>query len=143
MRRSALIATRLALAGLSALAWAACADRDPVAVPAPPPEQPSLPVILASVRCTAETQSGALSCAGAELPASARGYIIVGGQDQYVHIGTTNGGYNGTTHVFSFDLTVQNLIPQPMGTTDGATPDANGVRVIVASGPNVTAGSGS
>jgi hypothetical protein len=40
-------------------------------------------------------------------------------------------------------VTVQNLIQQPMGTTDGTTLDPNGIRVFFQSGPTVTSGSGS
>lgn len=143
MRRSLFIAPRLVLAGFAALALAACNDRgDPLNVPGPQPVPPSPPVMVASVRCTASPQARSLSCGGADLPASARGYIIVGGQDQYVHLGSANVAYNSGTHVFSFDATVENLIPQPMGTADGATADSGGVKVFFSSGPTVTAGTG-
>jgi Tol biopolymer transport system component len=42
--------------------------------------------------------------------------------------------------VFAFDMTVENLLVQKMGTADGATVD--GVRVFFHSGPTVTAGTG-
>ena len=44
--------------------------------------------------------------------------------------------------IFSFDVTVQNLIPQPLGTNDGTTPTAQGVQVFFNSGPTVTSGTG-
>lgn len=134
---------RAALASLLAmLALAACGDRgDPVAVPEPTPV-PRTPVLLAAVRCTANVQSAALTCARGTLPSQARGYVIVGGQHQYVELTSSNVVYNGVSSTLSFDVTVGNLIPQPMGTTDGAAADAEGVRVIFGSGPNVTVGTG-
>ncbi|HEX6746608.1 MAG TPA: Ig-like domain-containing protein [Longimicrobium sp.] len=142
MRCSSFIAARLALAGLSALALAACSDRGPVA-PATPPGEPAQPLVLGSVECTASTTARTLSCGAGQLPGGARGYIIVGGQGTYVQLTSSNVSYNSGTHVFAFDVTVQNLIPQPMGTTNGTTPDGSGVRVVFATGPNVTGGLGS
>ncbi|HSU13611.1 hypothetical protein [Longimicrobium sp.] len=131
---------RMAVAAFSALALAACGERGGPVAPAPPPEQPA--ALLASVRCTADARAGTLSCSQAALPGAARGYIIVGGQGTYVQLTSSNVAYNSGTHIFSFDMTVQNLIPQPLATTDGTTADANGVRVIFASGPNVLTGEG-
>ncbi|HET7233339.1 MAG TPA: Ig-like domain-containing protein [Longimicrobium sp.] len=128
----------LPVAALLALA-AACADRDPVSPPEPAPA-PRTPALLAAVRCTANVTAATLSCGRGALPAAARGYVIVGGQHQYVELASSNVAYNAG--VLSFDVTVGNLIPQPMGTTDGATPDAEGVRVIFSSGPTVTVGTG-
>jgi hypothetical protein len=50
--------------------------------------------------------------------------------------------YDAGTGAFTFNTTIRNLIPQPLGTTDGVNPDPNGVRVFFASGPTVTSGSG-
>jgi len=134
---------RSALAGLAlAVALSACGDRGtPVdaALPAPAPVEP---VMLASLACQGSVASGTVRCTSSTLPSEARGYIIVGGQDQYVHVGSSNVAYNSGTEIFSFDIAVQNLIPQPMGTTNGSTPDGTGVRVIFHSGPTVTGGSG-
>ena len=125
------------------LALAACGDRGPVSPATPAPTSPAAPVVLAAVQCQASTAARTVSCAQGALPTSARGYVIVGGQGAYVQLTSSNVSYNGGTGIFSFDETVQNLIPQPMATTDGATADGAGVRVIFHSGPNVTAGSGS
>ncbi|HEV7590102.1 MAG TPA: hypothetical protein VGO40_18435, partial [Longimicrobium sp.] len=134
---------RSAVAGLAlAFALSACGDRGtPVGavLPAPAPVEP---VILASLSCQGNVASGTVRCSGSSLPSDARGYIIVGGQGQYVQVGSSNVAYNSGTQVFSFDITVQNLIPQPMGTTNGSTPDGTGVRVIFHSGPTATGGSG-
>jgi hypothetical protein len=139
-RRSPFLLAACALA----LGLAACGDRGtPVSAGTPPPggsaNQPSL---LGSVRCTADPRAKTLSCGAAELPSSARGYIIVGGQHDNVNLTSSNVTYDSQSGAFAFDVTVQNLIPQAMGTTDGVTPDANGVRVVFATGPTVTSGSG-
>jgi hypothetical protein len=51
--------------------------------------------------------------------------------------------YNSGTGRFTFDVTVANLIEQPMGTLDGTTVDPTGVRVFFQTGPTVTSGTGS
>lgn len=135
---------RSALAGLTALALAlsACGDRGSpvgVATPAPVPAEPAL---LASLICQGSIASRTVRCDGGSLPSAARGYIIVGGQGSFVQVTSSNVNYNAGTEVFSFDATVQNLIPQPMSTTNGSTPDGTGVRVIFHSGPTVTGGTG-
>jgi len=135
-RRAALAAV------LAMLALAACADRgDPVAPPGATPV-PRTPVLLAAVQCAGNARTATLTCARGTLPSAARGYVIVGGQHQYVEVTSSNVSYNAGTSTLSFDVTVQNLIPQPMGTTNGTTADAEGVRVIFSSGPTVTLGTG-
>jgi len=124
-------------------AAAACGDRgDPVSVPPPAAAAPRAPALLAAVQCTADRAAGTLRCGEGRLPAAARGYIIVGGQHQYVEVTSSNPAYNSGTGAFTFGVTVQNLIPQPMGTVDGTTAHPSGVRLIFASGPTVTAGAG-
>jgi len=145
MHRHHPVRARPALAGLAALAFAlsACGDRGTPVDATPPAPTPAEPLLLASLSCQGSVASGTVRCTNSALPADARGYIIVGGQDQYVHVGSSNASYNGGTQVFSFDVAVQNLIPQPMGTTNGSTPDGSGVRLIFHAGPSVTSGSGS
>jgi hypothetical protein len=135
---------RSALAGLTALtlSLSACGDRGTPVDTAPPAPVPAEPVLLASLSCQGSTASRTVRCDGAGLPSAARGYIIVGGQGSYVQLTSGNINYNSGTEIFSFDITVQNLIPQPMGTTNGSTPDGTGVRVIFHNGPTVTGGSG-
>ncbi|HEV7590775.1 MAG TPA: hypothetical protein VGO40_21880, partial [Longimicrobium sp.] len=122
------------------LVLGACSDRgDPVAAPTPESPTPQ-PLLVQSVLCNGDVRAGTVSCGGTALPSSARGYILVGGQGLYVQLTSSN--IVVSPGVFSFDVTVQNLVPQPMGTTDGTTADAAGVRVLFASGPVVTSGSG-
>jgi len=128
---------RLALCA-TALTAAACADRgNPVGALDPAPKQPT---IAAAVKCTANVRAGSVRCGDTQLPGGARGYIVVGRQHVNVELTSSNVSYDGS--VFSFDVTVKNLIPQTMATTDGVTPDSTGVRVFFVSGPDVVSGSG-
>jgi hypothetical protein len=123
-----------------AVALGACADRgDPVSAP---PMAPQDPALLAVVTCTADVRAGKVACGQASMPQGVRGFIIVGNQGSYVQLTSANTAYNAVSHAFTTDVTVQNLIPQPIGTANGTTPDAQGVRVIFHSGPSVTSGTG-
>jgi hypothetical protein len=64
---------------------------------------------------------------------------IIGGQGQNVRLTSSN--IQVVADTFAFDVTVQNLIPQSLGTTDGVTLDPAGVRVFFHAGPTST-GSG-
>jgi hypothetical protein len=122
------------------LVLGACSDRgDPVSAPPPGAAAPQ-PLLVQSVLCNADLKASTVRCGSSELPGNARGYIVVGGQGLYVQLTSSN--VVSVPGTFSFDVTVQNLIPQPMATTDGTTADATGVRVLFASGPTTTGGSG-
>lgn len=131
-------ALRVPLAAACALAFAACSDRQPLVVDQSP--APREPVVTAALRCTATVRDRSVSCTQNELPPQARGYIVVGGQHLYVDLTSSNVTYNGG--IFSFDVTVKNLIPQPMATVNGVTADSQGVRVVFATGPTLVSGSG-
>src|SRR5262249_22816365 len=68
--------------------------------------------------------------------------VIVGKQNIYVTLALSGFAYNTTTHVFSFNGTVQNLMTQPIGTKDGSTIADGGVDVFFINGPFVACGSG-
>ncbi|HEX8693173.1 MAG TPA: Ig-like domain-containing protein [Longimicrobium sp.] len=148
------VRTSAAVAGLAGLAIlaAACTDRsDPVGPtppggpggPVAPPKDPSL---IQVVQCRADVRAKTVSCD----PAAPQGdkaprYLIVGGQGVFVKLTSSNVNYDSPTQAFTFDVTVQNLIPQPLGTADttaALAPDANGVRVFFHQGPTVTSGTG-
>lgn len=65
---------------------------------------------------------------------------IFGGQGDYVDFVTSNAGYNAGTGIFRFDGTLQNLLPNALGTLDGSTLDAAGVQMVV---QKITVNSGS
>jgi hypothetical protein len=114
-------------------------DTSPPAVtPAPPSAQRDFAV---AVRCTASVAQGRLTCSPPRPRTGPFGpdFLIVGGQNQFVRLTSTNVSYDGSD-IFQADVTVDVLFGQPMGTTDGVT--NTGVRVFFHSGPTVTGGSG-
>jgi hypothetical protein len=130
---------RPALAGLVLLsAFAACESGDPVA---PPVDTPA--PALARLECTVTVATGAMACAQ-QTPGtgSARG-IIVGGQNRYVALEAGGHAYSAADSVYSMAVTLQNLMPQPLGTLDGTTPDSAGVRIFFDTEPFALAGDAS
>ncbi len=120
---------------------AACADNPTPTAPeikSPVPGGPNNSRALALVTCTASVQQRAVDC---ELPgaraADGTSYVIMGGQDNYIKLTTSN--IQILADSFTFDLSVKNLIPQPIGTTNGNTAHAEGVRVFFTSGPTSSA----
>lgn len=135
---------RIALAGLpiALAALAACADQNiagPRAVPGLPDTPPEGAV--QALLCTASVSTRAVSCES-PTPAGGARLQILGGQNTNVKLTSSNVSYTPADSTFSFDVTVQNLMPEKMGTTDGVNLDPDGIRVFFASGPTVTGGSG-
>src|SRR5256886_1654352 len=96
------------------------------------------------IRCEASVSAGTLDCA-ASLPQAARGVsfdLVLGGQGALVRLASSGTAYNSGTQTFSSNVTVENLIAQPMNTADGTTPDAGDIKVFFNSGPTVTGGTG-
>jgi hypothetical protein len=134
------------LAGALLLASAACTDTSPLAPRGPEPAAPprgAPPTTLQALDCTAVVAERTVACAAASPAAGEAAPIIVGGQNVYVTLASSNVAYNGGTGQFTMDVTLQNLIEQPMGTADGVTPDPAGIRIFFSEGPTVTAGTGS
>jgi alpha-tubulin suppressor-like RCC1 family protein len=113
---------------------AACNRQNPVGPgPAEPERDPGNPqaVVLAAIECTVSGIEGTMSCGpatGSLVPSA-----IVGGQHRFVRLTSTNVATVGST--LSADVTVQNLTLLRMATSDGTTPDPNGVRVFFHTGP--------
>src|SRR5688500_9295407 len=103
---------------------AACADH-PALESRPPELQP-----LAALRCVANVRAESLQCQPVDptLGGGAVGDLIVGWQGVYVRMISASPSYNAGTGIFSADVSVQNLLGQPLGTTDGITPDPDGIR---------------
>jgi hypothetical protein len=100
-------------------------------------------VTVAVLDCTASARDLTVQCRPEGAPeGGASENLVVGGQGVYVLLTGTNTAYNSGTGQFTFDVTVKNLIQQPLGTGDGTTLDPAGVRVFFHSGPSVTAGTG-
>ena len=118
---------------------AGCTDRNPAGVAKAPEPAPGTAVL----RCDVDVRAGTLACgpvgAGTAPGVSA---AIVGGQGDNVRLASSGTGYDAGAAVLRSDVTVENLTGQALGTTDGATPAAEGVRVFFHAGPDVTGGTG-
>ena len=117
------------------LLLAACRDAGPT-LSAPVPTGPSAPA--AALACTVVTRVPSLSCTPAA--ASARPNLMLGGQGVYLRLASSGTIYDAVTHIFRSDVTIQNLLPGPMGTPDGTT--VYGMKVFFLTGPTATRGSG-
>jgi hypothetical protein len=117
------------------LLLAACSDRTPTLPVATPPTGP-----LATLDCTVDVQRERMSC-GTTGSAGGRGDKLLGGQDKYVKLASSGTAYDGGTGIFSSNVTVQNLLRQSIGTTDGTA--VAGFDVFFAGQPTVTSGGGS
>jgi hypothetical protein len=122
------------------LVIASCTERSaggPVGVSA----RQHTPDAVALVDCVANVKSAVVSCGAPRVSGSAHGDIF-SGQNTYVKLTSSNVSYNSGTQVFQFDVTVQNLTNEAIGTPDGVTPDTGGIRVFFGSGPTATGGTG-
>lgn len=126
---------RILLAG-AVLTAAACTDAGTPLDPENPAPQPAPAPALQGLSCSVDLARGGMTC-GDVAPqtgdARAAGGVIVGGQNRFVRLASSGVTAVGDTIVV--DVTIQNLIPQPLGTTDGATADARGVRIFFSDGP--------
>jgi DNA/RNA endonuclease G (NUC1) len=126
---------------LAFLALGACADRDiagPRALPDPGAPPPSG---VAALTCSGRVALPSVSCAPLQ-PDGVRAQLY-GGQNVNVKLTSSNVGYAPADSTFQFSVTVQNLLPEKIGTADGVTADPDGIRVFFSSGPTVTSGTGS
>ena len=132
-----LILKRPALAGLLLCgALAACtADGPTTAIPEPAP-----PVQLARMECSVTVADGRLACQGATPALGDAKGLIVGGQGMYVFLQASNHTYQALDSTFSIDVTVQNLMPQALGSRDGTTLDSAAVRVAFHTEPYAATG---
>jgi DNA/RNA endonuclease G (NUC1) len=133
---------RAAMLPAAALFLAACSDRTATIPEAPSPLAPGAPPTELAALCRADVRAGTVEC-GAPAPAGGVSRAVFGGQDTNVKLVSTNVAWNAATEIFSFDVTVQNLLPQAMGTVDGTTPHASGIQVFFTQQPVTTAGEGS
>ncbi|HEX6041352.1 MAG TPA: Ig-like domain-containing protein [Longimicrobium sp.] len=125
---------RASAGALALLLAAACTDHIPTEAGSPAPAGTGPAAALA---CRADLRAGTLECAppppGAPGPAA-----ILGGQGLNVRLRSSGLAYDGAT--LRIDVTVENLTGQALGTTDGLTPTAEGVRVFFANGPTSATG---
>jgi alpha-tubulin suppressor-like RCC1 family protein len=120
------------------LLFAACTDaRTPLAPTDPAPS----PAPLQALECAIDLRQGGMTCESPQPgtgPALGSGGVIVGGQNLYVRLASS--GVTAVGDTVRVEVTVQNLLDQPLGTTDGDTPDARGVRIFFSDGPTAHPG---
>jgi len=140
----------LPVAGISMLAaailLAACEDHGDTLL-RNPPEAAVQPLASATayLRCIADLRTSTVACREVTpvgTPGGARGahYIYL---QSAPHALIAVNDYVATSTEVSFDARVVNLVPQPIGTDDGVTLHARGVRVFFWTNPWVTDGTGS
>lgn len=108
---------------------AACTDN-----PVGPGLKPE-PEVLSTIECRVSVAAQSMACSYAEdvLAGSAiRTTRLIGGQDAYVKL--SNFGNTFANDTFQTTVTVQNLLADPLGTTDGST--VSGVTVFFADDPS-------
>jgi photosystem II stability/assembly factor-like uncharacterized protein len=128
---------RAAALPLAAVILAACTDRLPTdgGRSGPVPTH-----ALAQIDCTASVRDATLTCGAAPaLSGGVMGNVIVGGQHHNVRLVSRNARYDGTS-AFEVDVTLQNLLGQALGTSDGST--VQGVRVFFEQQPTASVGTG-
>ena len=98
---------------------------------------------IQSFNCVANVTSNDVSCAPANSSSGPGRSVqqIIGGQNVFVKVRTSNVAYDGTT--FSFDTSIQNYTDQQFSTANGTSAHPGGVKIFFNSGPTVTGGSGS
>jgi hypothetical protein len=133
--------TFAALPAVLALLAAACSDLPTATLPTPASAPPG--AFRTELDCTASIAAARVTCAPAGAPegSASRPSLIIGGQNVYVRLEATAGGYNPSDSIFQIDVTVQNLMAQTFGASDDET--ATGLKVFFYLLPHTTAGSGS
>jgi hypothetical protein len=134
---------RLLIPALFGAALAACSDGQPVASSgAPTPAVRNSPT-LAAFECVGSTTARTMSCKAPSASAGgAAGDVLIGGQNTFVKLTSSNVSYNSGTEIFEFDVTVQNLMNEALGSPDGVVADPQGIQVFFHLGPTVTSGTG-
>lgn len=101
--------------------------------------EPQFPNALQKLVCRGDLRAKTVSCDDPLAPpAGGPSRLLVGGQNLYVKLASTAPSYNAGTGDFSFGVTVQNLVAQTLGTTDGTTSDVDSVRVFFSQKPTPT-----
>ncbi len=67
---------------------------------------------------------------------------IIGGQNTNVKLTSSNVSYDAVNEVFEFDVTIQNLLNEALGSINGIVPDTNGIKIFFHQHPTVTSGTG-
>lgn len=119
-------------------ALTACADTRALG----PDIEPALvPAALQGFDCLA-TLSGNVRCQPLAGSTGGANGLVIGGQNVYLTLTSSNAVYNAGTEIFQFDVTVQNLLNEAIGTPDGTVADPEGIQVFFSQGPTASGGTG-
>jgi alpha-tubulin suppressor-like RCC1 family protein len=125
---------RIALALLALFSLTACSDE--ALVSSRPVPEPVVPMqTLAALRCRVDARAGTMECGDAVPASSGASRLIVGGQHRYVRLTNSGAFYNGDVDSLYTFVSISNLLIAPLGTTDGTTPHADGVRIFFETEP--------
>jgi hypothetical protein len=127
---------------LGAAVIGACSDQQPVGVREPATIIPAVKRALQVFDCTGSI-TGGVSCKPAGGSAGQAAGVLIGGQNAFVKLTSSNVSYDPGTEIYQFDVTVQNLMNEAIGTPDGTVPDPDGIQVFFNQGPTLTGGAGS
>jgi hypothetical protein len=119
----------------------ACGDRSIANPLHAAPDAHSEPLL--ALTCTASIARSSVSCESApNAGGTTASRNIIGGQNTFVKMTSSNVSYDPCTALFEFDVTVQNLLNEALGSPDGVLADTSGVRVFFQDQPVATAGNG-
>lgn len=120
----------------AALILAGCDTSAPVA-----PGQPAAGDAVQFLSCEVDVRSGDLSCSGGDsLPGEGALGAVIGGQGVYVHLSSSNVGYDAGSTTFHADVTIRNVANQPIGTPDDIK--VEGIRIFFTGAPTTIDGTG-
>jgi len=127
-------------AALLLLGAAACTDRNPVAGGDPQPRAP----LTSRYECTAQVRARTIECQRVAPGGDLRASLIVGGQNIFVKLASADVVYADSADLLTTNVTLQNLMPQPIGVATSADSFAvaEGSYVFFHTGPTVTVGTG-
>jgi hypothetical protein len=121
---------------LAAAALGACADQ-----PAAPRASLQARDGLLAFDCLASVSgAGSVRCSPVAPGAGRASATMVGGQNIYLTLTSSNLSYDPGVEVFTFHVTVQNLMNETIGTPDGVTPAAQGIMVYFLEEPSGNGG---
>jgi hypothetical protein len=133
-------ARRCGLLVLLPLIAAACTD----GLPTSPTPHDVPRVGIPALQCLVDMQDGgAMSCTVPDPVFRGQAFAanrLLGGQDVYVRLSSSGNEYDSGAGVYKIDVTLQNLLSAPFGTSDGVT--VSGVQVFFPDQPAVVAGTG-
>ena len=138
------MSNRFASMALAILTMAAACSESPVDVALDSLPGPAPTSGLLAMDCIG-SRDGSLSCSPSQkagAPANGISPAVIGGQNQFVRLESSNVSYDAGTEIFQFDVTVTNLMNEAIGTPDGTVLDPDGIQVFFANGPTVTGGGG-